>query len=97
MTATTNGTPTDTYALLHSATSDGTVSLGIHKMDVEVVNHTSGSTPPAATLRGNPIRNGTSEAIPVKSGDHLWWRIRDTSMVGTADDTPIAAITIQTD
>ena len=96
MTATINGTPTNTYALLHSASADGTVSLGPHKLDVEVLNHTSGSTPPAATLRGHPIRHNTSEAVPVKSGDHLWWRIRDVSMVGSADDTPIAAITVQT-
>ena len=96
MTATTNGTPTNTYALLHTASSDGTVSLGPHMVDVEVLNHTSGSTPPAATLRGHPIRHNTSETIPVQSGDHLWWRIKDVSMAGTAADTPIAAITVQT-
>ena len=96
MTATTNGTPTNAYALLHSATGTGTVSIGPHVMDVEVVNHTSGSTPPAATLRGHPVRHNASDAIPVKSGDHLWWRLADLSKVGTTDDTPIAAITVQT-
>ena len=95
MTATTNGTPTNTYALLHSATGDGVISIGPHMLDVEVVNHTSGSTPPAATLRGHPVKRNSSDAIPFKSGNHLWWRLMDLSNVGTTDDTPIAAITIQ--
>ena len=95
MTATTNGTPTNTYTLLHSASADGTVSVGPHVMTVEVVNHTSGSSAPAATLRGHPIKHNSSDAIPVKSGDHLWWRLMDVSQVGTSSGTPTAAITVQ--
>ena len=76
-----------------AAAGDETASISCETYDVEVVNHTSGSTPPAETLRGHPYAKGGSYAIGVSSGDHLWWRIRRTIDDGAA---AVGVLTIQT-
>lgn len=96
MTATANGTVTDTYTLLRTAAGDERVSVSAIMHDIEVANHTSGSTPPAATVRGHPVKNGETEIITIGSGDHLWWRIKPTVQVGSSDDTPKGVYTVET-
>ena len=96
MAITANGTPTDDWSLITSATGNTTVSVSCTKYDLELVNHNSGSTPPAADLRGHPVVRGRIEPVTLKSGDHLWQRIAPTKDVGTSDDTPKIVYTVQT-
>lgn len=95
MTATTNGTPTDDWTLVVSATGTGTLSISSDDYDLHVVTHTSGSTPPAATLKGHTVKIGNVLPIGLKNGDHIWQRIRPTADVGKADHTPTVATTVQ--
>lgn len=95
MTATTNGTPTDDWTLVVSATGTGTVSISCDDYDLHVVNHTSGSTPPAATLKGHTVKIGTTEPIGVKNGDHIWHRIKPTKDIGSPDHSPQVVTTVQ--
>ena len=96
MAVTTNGTPTDAWTLVHSATSEVSTSYSCRMHDVELIIHDSGSTPPADTLFGHDVLRGRIEPGTLKSGDHLWHRIRRTSKAGTADDVPVSVFTIQT-
>ena len=96
MAVTTNLTPTDAWAKVHSATGATTLSCGCKYMDIEVINHNSGSTPPAATLEGYRVAAGQVLAVSLVAGDHLYHRINRTGAAGTGDGGPVAVYTIQT-
>lgn len=93
MAVTANGTPTDAWTLIHSATGDTIVSISCDKYNLQVANHDSGTNAP--TVKGHPVRIGEVLPVTLKSGDHLWHRIAPTVDVGTADDTPTTVYTIQ--
>ena len=96
MAITANGTPTDTYSLLVSSTGTGTLSVSNDTFDIQVVNHDSGSTPPAETLKGHTVRIGTILPVGLKNGDHIWHRIAPLKDLGTEDDEPKTVYTVQT-
>lgn len=96
MAVTANGTPTDAWTLITSASGDATVSISCDKYDLQVANHSSASTPPAATLNGHRVKAGNVMVVSMVNNDHLWHRIAPTKDVGTADDTPTTVYTVQT-
>ena len=93
MAVTTNGTPTDAWSLVYSAAGDATVSISCRMHDLEVVNHNSGSTPPAASIKsGHDCNRGEVLVVSVVSGDHLWQRIRPSL---PENPTPVIVVTVQ--
>ena len=95
MAVTANGTPTDSWSLITSASGNANVSISCDKYDLQVVNHNSGSNAPADTLRGHKIKRGDVMVVSVKNGDHIWHRIAPIKDVGTDNDDPVTVYTIQ--
>ena len=86
MAVTTNITITGAYTLLRTAAGKEVFSGCSLDRACEVVNHDSGTTAPAATLRGYPYKQGEVFSLPLVSGDHLWWRFRHDAADRTRSD-----------
>ena len=96
MAVTANGTPTDAWTLITSASGNATVSISCDTYDLQVANHSSGSTPPAATLKGHRVKAGDVMVVSMVNGDHIWHRIHPLKDVGTPDDAAKTVYTVQT-
>ena len=90
--ATGNGTPTDAWTLVATASvaSKGGVSCQYTNIEIAI---TDTATAPPASLEGHFVGARKTEPVELSVNARLWWRIAP-MRAGTSDGEPVGVYTI---
>ena len=90
--ATGNGTPTDAWTLVHTASAASKGGVSCQYTDIEIAI-TDTATAPPASLEGHFVHARKTEPVELSANARLWWRIAP-MRAGTDDAAPVGVHTI---